>query len=60
MSAKCVFVCVRSVIGYFWGHISDLGPINWEWLVQLGTKAVLPIGGKKDFWVGVKVRVRIW
>ena len=34
------------VIGYFWGQILDLGPVDWEWVVQLGTKAMSPIWEK--------------
>lgn len=41
-----LYVHAWSVIDYFWGQISNSGPVHWEQLIQMGTKALSPIWKK--------------
>ena len=46
-------------LSFFLGHKLDLRSLNQRWLLQLGTKAVSPIGNMLIFGSVIKVRARV-
>lgn len=51
----CVIVFMWCDLSQFQGYTLDLGPVDWEWLDELGTKALSSIGRQ----VVVMGRVRV-
>ncbi len=51
-------VCNLCVLEGGWARISDLRPVNWGWPIQMGTKAVSPVGKILISGSVVKVRIR--